>query len=146
MHTFPHKTYLGSYMIPWEAQNFHSSPRPSNGLFQSEKILLELEQSTNWNLEFIQKTNENKEGRVESGKDDSSSEAYLQGLKTRVHSQDSSIRYHWGTFWKWFDQIPAHESPRRTGLHWSISAKSSFYLPAFEISRSCRTASVEALI
>ena len=38
-------------------------------------------------------------------------------------------------------RYPANESPRRTGLHWSISAKTSFYLPAFEISRSCRTAS-----
>ncbi len=34
-------------------------------------------------------------------------------------------------------RFPANESPRRTGLHWSISVKSSFYLPAFEISRSC---------
>jgi hypothetical protein len=33
------------------------------------------------------------------------------------------------------------ESLRRTGLHLSLSAKSSLYLPAFEISRSCRTAS-----
>ncbi len=38
--------------------------------------------------------------------------------------------------------FPANESPRRTGLHSSISVKSGFYLPAFEISRSCRTASV----
>jgi hypothetical protein len=43
---------------------------------------------------------------------------------------------------KWFDQIfHPNESPRRTGLHSSLSAKSNFYLPAFEISRSCRTAS-----
>jgi hypothetical protein len=36
-----------------------------------------------------------------------------------------------------------NECPRRTGLHSStcISAKSSFYLSAFEISRSGRTAS-----
>ncbi len=34
-------------------------------------------------------------------------------------------------------RFPANESPRRTGLHRSISVKSSFYLPAFEISRSC---------
>jgi hypothetical protein len=32
-------------------------------------------------------------------------------------------------------------SLRRTGLNLSISAKSFFYLPAFEISSSCRTAS-----
>ncbi len=38
-------------------------------------------------------------------------------------------------------RFPANESPRRTGFYWSISAKSSFYLPAFEISRSCSTAS-----
>jgi hypothetical protein len=38
-------------------------------------------------------------------------------------------------------RFPANESPRRTGLRSSLSAKSSFYLPAFEISRSCRTAS-----
>ncbi len=38
-------------------------------------------------------------------------------------------------------RFPANESPRRTGLHLYISAKSRFYLPAFEISRSCRTAS-----
>jgi hypothetical protein len=37
-------------------------------------------------------------------------------------------------------RFSANESPRRTGLHSSLSAKSSFYLPAFEISRSCRTA------
>jgi len=36
---------------------------------------------------------------------------------------------------------PANESLRRTGLPLSLLAKSSFYLPAFEISRSCRTAS-----
>ncbi len=40
---------------------------------------------------------------------------------------------------KWFFQIS--RSLRKTGLHESLSAKSSFYLPAFEISRSCRTAS-----
>ncbi len=39
--------------------------------------------------------------------------------------------------------FPANESARRTGLHWFISVKSGFYLPAFEISRSCRTASVQ---
>ncbi len=38
-------------------------------------------------------------------------------------------------------RYPANESPGRTGLHCSISAKTSFYLPAFEISRSCRTSS-----
>jgi hypothetical protein len=42
---------------------------------------------------------------------------------------------------KWFDQISANESPIRIGLYSSLSAKSSFYLPAFEISRSCPTAS-----
>jgi hypothetical protein len=44
---------------------------------------------------------------------------------------------------KWFDQISSQwESQKnRTGLQWSISAKSSFFFPAFEISRSCRTAS-----
>ncbi len=36
--------------------------------------------------------------------------------------------------------FPAKESPRRTGLHWSISAKSSFYLRILNL-RSCRTAS-----
>ncbi len=43
-------------------------------------------------------------------------------------------------------RFPANESPKRTGLHWCISAKSSFYLPAFEISRSCRTASEQCLL
>jgi hypothetical protein len=38
-------------------------------------------------------------------------------------------------------RFPANESARRTGLHSSLSEKSSFYLPAFEI--SCRTASDE---
>ncbi len=38
---------------------------------------------------------------------------------------------------KCLTRFPANESPRRTGLHWYISAKSGFYLPAFEISRSC---------
>jgi len=36
---------------------------------------------------------------------------------------------------------PANESLRRTGLQLTLSAKFSFYLPAFEISRSCGTAS-----
>ncbi len=40
-----------------------------------------------------------------------------------------------------FSRFAANESLRRTGLHLSFAAKSSFYLPAFEISRSCRTAS-----
>jgi hypothetical protein len=33
-----------------------------------------------------------------------------------------------------FSRFPANESLRRTGLHLYLSAKSSFYLPAFEIS------------
>jgi hypothetical protein len=57
----------------------------------------------------------------------------------RVHSHAPSIRPIEGH--KWLTRFPANESPRRTGLHCSLSAKSSFYLPAFEISRSCRTAS-----
>jgi hypothetical protein len=58
----------------------------------------------------------------------------------RVHSHAPSIRSHRGH--KWVDQ--GNESPRRTGLHLPLSAKSSFYLPVFDISRSCpcRTASV----
>jgi hypothetical protein len=40
-----------------------------------------------------------------------------------------------------FSRFPANESLRRTGLHLSLSAKSSFYTPAFEIFRSCPTAS-----
>jgi hypothetical protein len=32
-------------------------------------------------------------------------------------------------------RFPENESLRRTGLHLSLSEKSSFYLPAFEISR-----------
>ncbi len=43
---------------------------------------------------------------------------------------------------KWFDQISS-QSLRRTGLHSSVSEKSSFYLLAFESFRSCRTASGE---
>jgi hypothetical protein len=42
---------------------------------------------------------------------------------------------------KFFSRFPANKSLKRTGLHSSLSAKSRFYLPAFEISRSCRTAS-----
>ncbi len=38
-------------------------------------------------------------------------------------------------------RFPANESLRRTGLHLTLSAKSSFHLPAFEISRSCCNAS-----
>ncbi len=59
-----------------------------------------------------------------------------------VHSHHApSIRSHIEGH-KWcFPDFPANESLRRTGLHWSLSAKSSFYLPVFEISRSCRTAS-----
>jgi hypothetical protein len=37
-------------------------------------------------------------------------------------------------------RFPANESPRRTGLRSFLSVKSGFYLPAFEITRSCRTA------
>ncbi len=44
---------------------------------------------------------------------------------------------------KWFPRFPANESLRRTGLHLSLSAKSSFYHPAFKISRSWCTASLE---
>jgi hypothetical protein len=44
-----------------------------------------------------------------------------------------------------FSRFPANESLRRTGLHLYLSAKSSFYLPAFEICRSCRTASVHVV-
>ncbi len=39
------------------------------------------------------------------------------------------------------DHTTFDESLRRTGLHLSLAAKSSFYLPVFEISRTCRTAS-----
>jgi hypothetical protein len=42
---------------------------------------------------------------------------------------------------KWFNQISSQESPRKTGLHSSLSAKSSRYPPAFVISCSCCTAS-----
>ncbi len=55
----------------------------------------------------------------------------------RVHSHAPSIRSHSG-----FSRFPASESLGRTGLHLSLSKKSSSYLPAFEISLSCRTASI----
>ncbi len=42
---------------------------------------------------------------------------------------------------KWFFQISSQWESQRTGLHLSLSAKSSFYLPAFDISCSCRTTS-----
>jgi hypothetical protein len=42
---------------------------------------------------------------------------------------------------QWLSRFLAQESLRRTGLHLSLSAKAGFYLPAFEIPRSCRTAS-----
>ncbi len=35
--------------------------------------------------------------------------------------------------------FPAYEGLGRTSLHSSLSEKSSFYLPVFKISRSCRT-------
>ncbi len=35
-----------------------------------------------------------------------------------------------------FSKFPANERLRRTSLHLSFSAKSSFYIPAFEIPRS----------
>ncbi len=54
------------------------------------------------------------------------------------YSHDSSIRSHREK--SGLTRFPANESPRRTCLHSYLSAKSSFYLPAFEISRSCRTA------
>ncbi len=59
----------------------------------------------------------------------------------RVHSHAPSIRSHRGK--KWFDQISSQweSKNRRTDLHSSLSEKSSFYLPAFEFSRSCRSAS-----
>ncbi len=42
-----------------------------------------------------------------------------------------------------FSRFPAKDNLRRTSLHLSLSSKIHFYLPAFEISRSCRTASYE---
>jgi hypothetical protein len=42
---------------------------------------------------------------------------------------------------KWFFQISSQWSLTRTGLQLSLSAKYSFYLPEFDISRSYRTAS-----
>ncbi len=42
---------------------------------------------------------------------------------------------------KWFFQISSQWESQKNQLHLLISAKSSFYLPAFEIFRSCRTAS-----
>ncbi len=50
-----------------------------------------------------------------------------------VRSHAPSIRSHRGTKVVWQDFQPMRVR-RRTGLHSSISAKSSFYLPAFEIS------------
>jgi len=41
---------------------------------------------------------------------------------------------------KWFFPDPSSKGLRKTGLQLPLSAKSSFYLPAFQISRSCRTA------
>jgi hypothetical protein len=45
-----------------------------------------------------------------------------------------------------FSRFPADESLRRTGLHVSLPTKSSFYLPAFEISRLFRTVSGEIIV
>jgi hypothetical protein len=42
---------------------------------------------------------------------------------------------------KWFSRFPTNESPRRTGLHLPFRKNPVFNLPAFEISRSYRTAS-----
>ena len=50
----------------------------------------------------------------------------------------------YGTEWRergYGLRFPVNESPRRTGLHSSLSEKSSFYLPAFENSRLCCTTS-----
>jgi hypothetical protein len=56
------------------------------------------------------------------------------------HSHDPSIRSHRGTKVV-LTRFPANESSRRTGSQLSLSEKSSFCLPALQISRSCRTAS-----
>ncbi len=53
-----------------------------------------------------------------------------------VRSHAPSVWSHRGTYSKWFSRFPANESLRKTGFHLSLSAKSSFYLPAFEISRN----------
>ncbi len=45
-----------------------------------------------------------------------------------------------------FSRFSANESLSRTGLDLFISANFRFYLPAFEISRSCRTASGGPLV
>ncbi len=42
---------------------------------------------------------------------------------------------------EWFFQISSQWESQKNRLHLSISVKSSFHLPAFERSRSCRTAS-----
>jgi len=57
-------------------------------------------------------------------------------IQNYINNICTSIRSHSG-----FSRFPANESLRRTGLHLSLLAKSSFYLTAFEIFRSCRTAS-----
>ncbi len=65
----------------------------------------------------------------------------------KTMSADSKSTKTWVHSFPWrhissFSRFPANESLRRTGLHLSLSA--SFYLPAFEISRSCRTVSAGA--
>jgi hypothetical protein len=62
----------------------------------------------------------------------------LLDCQLRVRSHAPSIWSPRGTKVVWPDSQPM----RVPGcLHWSIPSKSSFFLPAFEISRSCRTAS-----
>ncbi len=59
----------------------------------------------------------------------------LIGWKSETHSHGPSIRSNRRTQVVWPDFL------ENRGLHSSLSEKSSFFLPAFEISRSCRTAS-----
>ncbi len=73
------------------------------------------------------------------------SDSTVEGLYThtivssyRVHCHAPSIWSHRGTkvVWPDFQPMRVPEEPVRS----SLSTKSSFYLPAFEIPRSCRTA------
>jgi hypothetical protein len=77
----------------------------------------------------------------------------IKGTPLQVHRSQSAVL--WGSNKvggerddpgerrHWLHWFPANGRPRRTGLHSSLLAKSSFYLPAFEITRSYRTTSVK---
>ncbi len=80
------------------------------------------------------------EGRDQGGCRDQREMQYryqTQGLNGASYPQPRSLHSVPQRDKSGLTRFPANESPRRTGFRSSLSAKTSFYLPAFEISRSC---------